>query len=62
MAIQPKCEMCGKELEDFGAILFSPPDEESKTLKLHLCVNCYKKVFKKFKYKPSSAHAKKVLK
>lgn len=62
MAIRPKCDMCGEELTKFGAILFSPPDEESKTLKLHVCVGCYKNILKKFKHKPSSPKPKKVLK
>jgi hypothetical protein len=29
MAIKPKCNKCGDELIEFGAILLSPPDEES---------------------------------
>jgi hypothetical protein len=66
MAIRPVCDMCSQELTKFGAILFSPPDEESKTLKLHVCVDCYKKILKEFKNKPipkpSSPLTKKVLK
>ncbi|HRV75804.1 MAG: hypothetical protein H6799_03185 [Candidatus Nomurabacteria bacterium] len=62
MAIRPECDTCGEELTKFGAILFSPPDEESRTLKLHICVECYKEILKKFKYKPSSPGDKKVLK
>ena len=28
--IKPYCNMCGNELEDFGAILLSPPDKEDR--------------------------------
>lgn len=41
MAINPKCDKCGKELVEFGAILLSPPDTESKVIKSHLCKLCY---------------------
>lgn len=44
MAIHPKCDMCGVELKELGAILLSPPDEASKVDKIHLCQDCYKKV------------------
>ncbi len=44
MAIRPKCDKCGEELKDFGAILFGPPDENSTVKKFHICVNCYKKI------------------
>lgn len=41
MAIKPKCDKCGAELEEFGAILLSPPDRKSDVHKDHLCVKCY---------------------
>lgn len=44
MAIKPKCDKCKKELEDYGAILLSPPDDEEKVKKYHLCKECYKKI------------------
>jgi hypothetical protein len=44
MAIKPTCSKCKKELDDFGAILFSPPDEESKVEKFHICKECYNKI------------------
>lgn len=44
MAIKPKCDKCGEELKDFGAILFSPPDKNSTVKKFHVCVGCYKKM------------------
>jgi hypothetical protein len=43
MAIKPKCDSCGSELIEFGAILLGPPDESNKALKNHLCVECYGK-------------------
>ncbi len=43
MAIYPKCNKCGKILDDFGAILLSPPDSDSKVIKFHICKKCYKK-------------------
>lgn len=41
MAIKPKCDKCGDELVEFGAILLSPPDEESTVKKFHICKKCY---------------------
>lgn len=43
MAINPICEGCKKELNDFGAILFSPPNGND-VKKYHLCNECYKKI------------------
>ena len=42
MTINPVCDKCKNPLEDFGALLFSPPDQEGKTKKFHLCKKCYK--------------------
>jgi len=41
MAIKPKCNKCGKELDTFGGILLSPPDRKNKVEKFHLCKSCY---------------------
>lgn len=41
MAIKPKCNKCGEELDEFGAILLSPPDENNKVRKFHICKDCY---------------------
>lgn len=41
MAISPKCDKCGEELAEFGAILLSPPDEKSTVKKFHICKTCY---------------------
>ncbi len=47
--INPKCDInsCGKELNEFGAIVIGPPDEDRLALKLHVCIDCYKKYFLK---------------
>lgn len=41
MTIKPICDMCKKELNEFGAILLSPPDKENKVKKYHLCKTCF---------------------
>ena len=40
--IKPTCDIkgCGKELDDFGAIILSPPNGEL-VLKKHICKKCY---------------------
>ncbi|MEA3515092.1 MAG: hypothetical protein U9R34_06435 [Nanoarchaeota archaeon] len=48
MAINPICDKCKKELLDFGAILLSPPDENDKVRKFHLCQSCYQDVINSF--------------
>lgn len=42
--ISPVCEInkCGNELNEFGAILLSPPQGEL-VIKKHICVKCYNK-------------------
>lgn len=39
--ISPKCDMCGKELIEFGAILLGPPDKGNLVIKDHICKPCY---------------------
>lgn len=46
MAINPMCDMCGQELTEFGAILFSPPDAQSSVKKYHICKHCYNDLLK----------------
>jgi len=41
MTIKPICDMCKKELTDFGAILLSPPDNKNNIKKYHICKECY---------------------
>ena len=47
--INPICRMCEKELESYGGLLISPPDENNKfhlqtVVKSHLCKGCYERV------------------
>jgi len=37
----PFCKICKNELNEFGAILLSPPDSNNKVKKFHLCVKCF---------------------
>lgn len=41
MAIKPKCSICGDELRDYGALMFSPPNREGITIKWHVCKKCW---------------------
>jgi hypothetical protein len=41
MTIKPICDKCKNELDEFGGILLSPPDENNNVKKFHLCKNCY---------------------
>ena len=38
--IKPYCFICSDELDKYGAILLSPP-EDDRVLKRHICVDCY---------------------
>jgi hypothetical protein len=42
--IKPICDKCKNELNELGAILFSPPDAAGLVKKIHLCVKCYNEV------------------
>ena len=46
MPIDPVCDWCGKKLDEFGALLFSPPQlpEYRTTEKFHCCKACYEKI------------------
>lgn len=48
MAIRPVCDKCNKELTEFGAILFSPPNSDSMVKKFHVCVSCYHEIVEEF--------------
>ena len=41
-----KCDICGREIEKKGAILFSPPDKRELCKKTHICTECYREVMK----------------
>ena len=49
--IKPKCDKCLEELDEFGAIVLSPPDSVNMVRKFHLCVTCYEKLFNDYFYK-----------
>ena len=49
MAIKPTCDVCKKELKDFGGILLSPPGIRSMVKKFHICKLCYAKIKKDLK-------------
>lgn len=51
MAIQPKCDKCKKELQEFGAILLSPPRNDDTVRKFHLCRDCYHLILKQINSK-----------
>ena len=42
--IKPRCFIDNKELQEFGAILLSPPDKQGKIKKFHICIKHYKKI------------------
>ena len=44
MSINPICDKCHKELEEYGGILLSPPEEDGRVEKFHLCRHCYEKI------------------
>ena len=48
--IKPICVYCKEELNEFGAILLSPPNRLSSFMtnisKVHLCIKCYEKICK----------------
>lgn len=48
MAISPVCDKCKLELNDFGGILLSPPNNDSEVKKFHLCKKCYGEIVEEF--------------
>lgn len=48
MAIKPVCDFCMMELEEFGALLFGPPDKSGNVKKYHVCKQCYQKLIKEY--------------
>ena len=43
------CDKCLEILRDYGALVFSPPDDDGKTDKLHICKSCWEKLEKEIK-------------
>ncbi len=46
--IKPICDSCNMELQEFGAILFSPQDSDNNVKKFHICRDCYQKIISQF--------------
>lgn len=43
--LELRCDRCGDELNQPGALLFSPPRDDGWLVeKYHLCVECYAKI------------------
>ena len=42
--IEPACHKCLKELEDYGAIVLSPPERDGRCDKYHICKKCWEKL------------------
>jgi len=40
-----KCNVCNKELEELGALCFSPPNEKSTVKKYHVCKKCWEMIY-----------------
>lgn len=38
------CDRCSDRLTAPGGLLFSPPDDEGKVTKLHLCAGCFRTI------------------
>ena len=45
--IKPTCDKCKNELDDFGGIILSPPNENNQVSKYHICKDCYNRIIKK---------------
>jgi hypothetical protein len=46
MPISPNCNnpFCNRELQEYGGIMISPPNERNIREKSHFCLECYEKV------------------
>lgn len=47
--IKINCDICKKELDDFGALIFSPPFSDSIQMsvdKYHVCYKCFREKIK----------------
>lgn len=38
--ITPVCDICGEDMKEFGALIFSPPIID-QVVKQHICIHCY---------------------
>jgi len=39
--IKVRCDFCGEELNEPGALQFSPPDKNGNVQKIHVCIHCW---------------------
>jgi hypothetical protein len=49
-----KCDLkiainCEGELQHYGGLIISPPDENNKYDKIHICIKCYELLFRGLK-------------
>ncbi len=44
MSLNIKCDKCGKELDEPGALVFSPPSNNKDVMKYHICKTCWAKL------------------
>jgi len=64
MSIKPICNCCGEELDDFGAIILSPPyhsvycSDDEHVYKWHICQKCYDKLESEFINYNNRGHAR----
>ena len=42
--IKPKCFICKKEQQEYGALLWSSPNKKDLCKKTHICRKCYKNI------------------
>lgn len=45
MALKLKCDACGHVLKEPGALVFSPPDQVDHVRKLHICIQCFERLY-----------------
>lgn len=41
MALHINCYLCSEELDEPGALIFDPPDNNGDVHKEHICSNCW---------------------
>lgn len=46
--LKVECDFCDEEINEPGALLFSPPNEFGMARKLHLCATCWRKLLELF--------------
>lgn len=42
MSLAIDCDICGLEIDDPAALLFSPPSQQGLCVKTHVCDSCYR--------------------